>query len=165
MTDFFKLFELDAKFDLDPDELESKYLALQSKYHPDKARTEDDKIRNIKLSADINEGYKTLDSDILRAEYLMGLKNIRVNKEEDNTYPVPQHLLMEQLSLREKVFDSEAEEISAISSELKNKLNSVKEEFAGAYEKDALEFASEKTVEMRYIVKLLEEIKKLKRAA
>ena len=164
MINYFKLFELPQTFELGGDDIEKKYLSLQPRFHPDKTVDEGKKIELIKKSADINEGYKILRSDVARAEHLMDLSNIRVNKESDNSYPVPQKILMEQMELRERVFDTQNDKIKEIQKEVRAEFKAVKTEFSALYNSQDYERASEKVVKLRYMMKLMEEIKKLKHA-
>lgn len=163
MIDYFTLYNFEKSFDITPDQLEDKYLSLQSEFHPDKSTSEEEKIRNIKISADINSGYKTLKSSISRAEHLLELENIRVNKEQNNSYETPQEILLEQLELREKVFDSNKEKLKPLEKEIKSALKLSKQDFSELYKIKHWKEASEKAIKMRYLDKLLEEIKKLKR--
>lgn len=163
MISYFTLFKIPKSFGIDLDLLEDKYLRLQASNHPDKAVSEDGKIEKLKISADINHAYQILKSDMKRAEYLLEIEGVRANKESNNTYATPQKLLIEQMELRERVFDTEKDKILEIQKEVKEHLKAVKGEFSSLYSACEYESASEKVVEMSYLTKLLEEIKKLKK--
>ena len=63
----FALFGMEPVFDIDKKLLLARYIELQSRYHPDKLLERSDGAE----SAFINDCYRTLESDIDRAEYLI----------------------------------------------------------------------------------------------
>ncbi len=71
MQNFFTLFNLEERFDIDLNELDVRYFALQSQYHPDRS---DD--ANMGLL--INEGYKILQDNFERANHILELHGIFV---------------------------------------------------------------------------------------
>ena len=75
MKNFFELFALKLNFEIDEIELEKKYLDFQKQFHPDISSSAD-----IEKSIAINEAYKTLSDDFLRACYLLALKNIDIRQ-------------------------------------------------------------------------------------
>ncbi len=66
---YFEIFELDKKYNIDLNELEIKYLELMSIHHPDK----NDNIISSTMSTDINNIYNILKDDFKRATYLLSL--------------------------------------------------------------------------------------------
>ncbi len=143
------------QFSIDKSNLYSKYLNLQTLHHPDRfvKASEEEKIKALKLSADINEGYKILNDDLLRAEHLLDLAGIVVNKEKNNTYSIPKELLLEQMELREQQQENNnSEEFkNLISAKIKQAITSFEENF----DKQNLEKASEMAVRLRYLYKIL----------
>jgi molecular chaperone HscB len=160
MSNYFQIFDIQQQYFVDKDLLEAKYLQLQSQFHPDKAigKSEEDKMSALKQSADLNEAYKILNSDVPRAEYMLGLEGIRVNKEKENTYQPSQNLLIMQMELREELeaSDFDAEKFK---SEVKNKIETVKKEFSNYFDAKDYEQAAQKAMELRYLDKLRTEIK------
>lgn len=104
--DFFLLFNLPRSFALDQLQLAHTYLALQSRYHPDRAAHLDEatKTRYIEAATYINEAYHTLKYPLNRARYLLQLEGVDT-QEETNT-AMPGDFLMAQMSLREAIFDA-----------------------------------------------------------
>jgi molecular chaperone HscB len=96
MKNFFELFEIEEKFQIDLDLLEEKYLNFQRNFHPDKAG-----IAEIEKSILFNEGYDILNDDFRRAAHILKLHGIDI--EDDGKAPkVDQNTLMEIFSLQEE---------------------------------------------------------------
>jgi molecular chaperone HscB len=71
----FKLFDLPAEYLINELSLQKNYLAMQSKSHPDRARDEGDRKDKLEQSMLINEAFKILKDDYLRAVYLLELND------------------------------------------------------------------------------------------
>ncbi len=112
---YFELFNLDTTFDLDLDDLESRFRKLQKEFHPDRFVTVSEQERRIamQLTAQINEAYQTLIKPLSRGSYMLKLEDINVNDETDTKMDAS--FLMEQMELREQL------------DELKNKKHQEKE--------------------------------------
>jgi molecular chaperone HscB len=77
---YFTLFSLPMIFDLDNNEIESRYLQLQKQYHPDISP------KHKKISEEINVAYGVLSSPVERALYLVKIL-YKVNiKDESATF-------------------------------------------------------------------------------
>ncbi len=100
---YFELFNLDTTFDLDLDDLESRFRKLQKEFHPDRFVTVSEQERRIamQLTAQINEAYQTLIKPLSRGSYMLKLEDINVNDETDTKMDAS--FLMEQMELREQL--------------------------------------------------------------
>ncbi|MDX1950277.1 MAG: Fe-S protein assembly co-chaperone HscB [Rickettsiales bacterium] len=158
MLNFFEIFSLNKSYNLDKKLLYKKYLELQASSHPDKFinASEEEKIKSVKVSADINEGFKVLNDDLLRAEHLMELQGFRVNKEGNNSFKPSQKLLMEQLELREVLSFADENEKEKIFEEIENKIAETTKSFVEFFEKGDYENASEQVTRLRYLIKLVD---------
>ena len=160
----FSLFQIEQKYFIDVDDLERKYFALQMKYHPDRSagQLESDKMLLLQKSADVNEGYAILSDDVERANHLLELNKILVNKEKNNTHKPSLALLTEQMELRERASDIEsgnenkAELLSHISAEFEG----TKKEFNELFEKKNFEEAAQAAMKLKYLDKLKQELDK-----
>lgn len=76
--DYFELLNIEKKYDLDLQILEQQYFKMQIKYHPDKARSQVEKQRNLTISIDLNKAYTILKDSLTRAEYLLLLNGINI---------------------------------------------------------------------------------------
>ncbi len=99
--DFFRLFSLPSRFQIDSATLEQGYLALQEQVHPDKFShlSEAERRRSMQLATHVNEGYQTLRNPLNRARYLLSLHG--VDTQEDSNTAMPMDFLMQQMEWRE----------------------------------------------------------------
>lgn len=136
-------------FALDVGVLKKEFLQLQARAHPDRHPPEA-KHRAEATSAHINEAYKTLQSPLLRAQYLLSLKGIDVANDERAKVEDPE-LLMDVLDAREQI--EEAEEEEQLSS-LKEINDARIQESLGALERafqaDDMVTAKDETTRLRY---------------
>lgn len=160
----FDKFNYQESFELDLDDLESKYLDLQKQFHPDKLanKSKEDRINLEHNSVLINEAFEILRSPLKRAIYLLKLNGININ--DDGCKIKPDHeTLIENLELRETIFEtSDKEKLKDIKKscqkEIKIILEKSKELFnANDFEKSALEL-----IKAKYLDKSLIEIKNKK---
>lgn len=108
-------------------------------------------MKALKMSADINEGYKILNDDLLRAEHLLALSGVVVNKEKGNTYNISKELLLEQIELREQQEENNSLEFKNLISE---KIKQAAYCFEENFNKQNLEKASEAVTRWRYLMKI-----------
>jgi molecular chaperone HscB len=155
----FEQFLLPVKFQIDLSELEKKYFALQSQFHPDVSKIED-----IETSIAINEAYKILADDFRRACYLLLLAGIDIKNDEKAVRP-DFSTLEEVLELQEKI--AEISDKSAIA-ELKKKLDGEVQQLilqAMKHLEDArIETSAQILVKAKYLKKSLEDLKIRKQA-
>jgi molecular chaperone HscB len=67
----FELLNLEQRYDIDFRLLQKQYLLKQAFYHPDRASSGSNRIKNLDISMQLNEAYKILKDDYMRAEYLL----------------------------------------------------------------------------------------------
>lgn len=161
MLNHFTLFQMQPRYFIDKDELENKYFGLQMQYHPDRmiGKSEAEKIDIIKKSADINEAYEILNDDVERANHLLALNNILVNKERDNTYKPSQNLLVEQMELREKAADET--DLDKLLDHVEQEFDKTRKEFNKALIENNFESAAQKAMKLKYLDKLKIELEKM----
>ena len=72
---YFELFNLPEKFQIDLEMLQENYRAIQKEIHPDRFATssENEKVQSMIMSTQANDGYETLKSPIKRAKYILSL--------------------------------------------------------------------------------------------
>lgn len=105
--DHFARFGLPASMDLDLAALESSYMDLCRRMHPDRMIAKDTttQSRALMLSSALNEAYAQLKDERSRAEHLLRLKGGKTADEDKRT---PQAFLIEMLDLREEVEAAQA---------------------------------------------------------
>jgi molecular chaperone HscB len=147
----------DAPFAIDLAALKREFLQLQARAHPD-MHPQNDKKRAEALSARINEAYKTLQTPLLRAQYLLTLRGIEVAEDETAKVEDPE-LLMEVLDAREQIEEAQSEEDLL---EMKNtndaRIRGSEEVLSQAFEEDNIELARSEAVKLRYWVNIKESI-------
>ncbi len=106
--DFFTLFGLPRRFELDERALEAAFHDLQTEVHPDRYAhlPEADKRRSMQWATRVNEGFRTLRKPLARAMYLLELAGVDAGL-ETNTAMSPE-FLMEQMEWREAVEEARA---------------------------------------------------------
>ena len=99
--DFFRLFNLPSRFQIDSSSLEKRYLALQAQVHPDKFShlPESERRLSMQWTTRVNEGYQTLRTPLNRARYLLSLHG--VDTQEDSNTSMPHEFLIQQMEWRE----------------------------------------------------------------
>jgi molecular chaperone HscB len=99
----FELFGLPVSFDVDADDLTSRYRELQRRVHPDKFANASDQERRLSLqmTALVNEAYQTLKEPVRRGCYLLSLHGVDMNQDTDTA--MDPAFLMEQIELRENL--------------------------------------------------------------
>ena len=98
---YFELFGMPAGFVLDPGALATRYRDLQKVVHPDRYASAGEHSQRLSLQGAtlVNEAYETLKDPLKRAQYLLRLKGLEVDG-QNNTLNDPA-FLMEQMELRE----------------------------------------------------------------
>ncbi len=104
----FSLFGLPEHFEVDGDALNAAYRTVQSQAHPDRYAHAGDAERRVAMqwATRANEAYQTLRDPLKRALYLLHLRGIDVQAE--NNTAMPPAFLMQQLEWRESLADAKA---------------------------------------------------------
>ena len=101
LQNYFEIFGLPVDFAIDSQRLAEHYRELQKTIHPDRYANASDRDRRLAVqqAANINEAFHTLKSPLKRARYLLQIKGIAFD--DDNETTVDPEFLMEQMELRE----------------------------------------------------------------
>ncbi|WP_226810160.1 Fe-S protein assembly co-chaperone HscB [Candidatus Vallotia lariciata] len=99
----FELFKVPERFRLDTYALAQAYRAVQAQIHPDRFASAGDAQKRVAIqwAAHTNEVYQILKSPLRRAIYLLHLRGIEVDT-ENNTIMEPE-FLMRQVEWREQI--------------------------------------------------------------
>ncbi|MCW5196744.1 Fe-S protein assembly co-chaperone HscB [Buchnera aphidicola (Pemphigus obesinymphae)] len=100
---YFKLFDLPEKFDIEVTLLSKKFYQLQRKYHPDLFNNCSKSIKKNVLnnSTIVNKGYRTLKDPLTRAKHLLYLNGFNVISENKSIYE--KDFLIEQFNFYEEI--------------------------------------------------------------
>ncbi len=106
LPDHFELFDLPARFALDPAALDRAYRSVQSTVHPDRfasATAAEGRVA-MQWATRANEAYQTLKSPLRRAAYLCESAGVHIDAESNTAMPA--EFLMQQLKWREALGDA-----------------------------------------------------------
>ena len=100
---FFELFNLPEKFQIDTEKLQENYRSIQKEIHPDRFATssENEKMQSMIKTTQINDAYQTLKSPIKRAKYILSLHKF------NEKVTLPPDFLMQQMEWEEHLEDIE----------------------------------------------------------
>ena len=100
---YFELFNLPEKFQIDSVKLQENYRSIQKEIHPDRfaTSTENEKVQSMIKSTQVNDAYQTLKSPTKRAKYILSLHR-SVEK-----IMLPPDFLMQQMEWEEHLEDIE----------------------------------------------------------
>ena len=100
---YFELFNLPEKFQIDSVRLQENYRSIQKEIHPDRfaTSTENEKTQSMIKSTQVNDAYQTLKSPTKRAKYILSLHR-SVEK-----ITLPPDFLMQQMEWEEHLEDIE----------------------------------------------------------
>ena len=156
-VDHFARFGLPVAFDLDENELDRRYFAVQRQLHPDRFATRTARERAVSQSqaVAVNEAYETLKDPLARAEYLLQLHGVAT--EACQTISDPE-LLMEQMERREALSEIDTREaaeafLDAAGRDVAASLATI----AVAFGRGDLTAARRETTRLKYLTKLVEE--------
>lgn len=120
--DHFSLFGLPARFDLDPQALETAWRTVAAQVHPDRFATASPAERRVAMqwAARANEAYRLLRDPLLRARYLCEQAGIDLQTESNTSMDTA--FLMQQMTWREMLDDArdDADALAALQAELQD---------------------------------------------
>lgn len=83
MSNYFEVFDLPSKLQIDTASLEKQFYTLSRKLHPDRFASKPAAEQEAALaqSSLLNDGYRTLKDPILRTQYLLKLEGIELEEQ------------------------------------------------------------------------------------
>ncbi|GLT38517.1 hypothetical protein SLA2020_127610 [Shorea laevis] len=159
-VDYFQIFGLERKYDIEVDSLEGKYKGWQKKLHPDLVHSKSEKERGFaaEQSARVIDAYHTLTKPLSRATYILRLEGIDVNEEETIFDP---ELLAEIMEIREAVEEArDSQVLNQIRSQMEEKLEELAKSFGKAFHSQKFDEAVACIRRMTYYQRVNEEILK-----
>src|SRR5215470_9916156 len=136
--DYFEVFGLPQLLGIDAASLEKTFHELSRKYHPDYFTTASasEKTQAVRMTALLNDAYRTLRHPIRRVEYLLTLYGFKSDGSK-----VPKALLMEVFEINEQLEEVKAgrasvEEVDSLRAQIKEK----RERFDNELEKASLDW-------------------------
>jgi molecular chaperone HscB len=121
--DYFEVFGLPRILGIDLSSLEKTFHELSRRYHPDYFSTAPaaEKTKAVRMTALLNDAYRTLRHPVRRVEYLLSLHGFKSDGSK-----VPQSLLMEVFEINEQLEEvksgrASAEETDSLRAQIKEK--------------------------------------------
>ncbi len=165
-SNFFEIFDVPVGYQIDLDQVQQRYRDLQKAVHPDKFVNASDHEKRISMQQTswLNEAFNTLKQPVERAIYLLKLKQVDLNMENETTMDMA--FLMEQMEMREalsnvRTKDDPLSELGVFSAQIKNKMQTLVEGFSTSYEADQLDDAKEWIRKMQFVQKAKNEVNEL----
>jgi molecular chaperone HscB len=163
---YFQLFDVPVSFEVDLDLVQQHYMDLQKAVHPDKfvnASAQEKRI-SMQQTSRINEALNTLKQPVDRALYLLKLKDMDINFENETTMDAA--FLMEQMEMREALSEVREKndplaELDRIGDELRTRSKKMMSDFSSCYEEDRLDDARELIRKMQFTQKAKKEVDEL----
>ncbi|MFT5118796.1 MAG: molecular chaperone HscB [Kiritimatiellia bacterium] len=163
---YFQLLSIPQQYTVDNTLLSDCYRQLQKQFHPDKfaSKPANEQRLAVQFAAYINTAYQTLQSSILRAEYLLLLADEEVNHQ--STTISDGQFLMLQMQWRESLADIVAlEDLSMAEDQLDRLGVVVKQEvidlelsFEQQYSAQDMAEAKKTVAKLHFVTKMLSEI-------
>ncbi|RMZ90836.1 hypothetical protein DV736_g1941, partial [Chaetothyriales sp. CBS 134916] len=142
-----------SSFAIDLPTLRREFLALQSRFHPDKYDASSTTHgRALVLSSLINNAYRTLSDPLLRAQYLLNLLyGIDVTSEDNSQFQIDQGTLMEVMDAQEAVEEAQStDEVNRLKEENRQRMDEAIGKIGEAFEHDDQEEATRECVRLKY---------------
>ncbi|KGD87856.1 co-chaperone HscB [Achromobacter sp. RTa] len=159
--DHFSLFGLPARFDLDPQALETAWRAVAAQVHPDRYATASPAERRVAMqwAARANEAYRLLRDPLLRARYLCEQAGVDLQTESNTS--MDGAFLMQQMTWREMLDDArgDAAALAALQAELQQARASMRDTLGRLLDEERdYAAAGLKVREWMFVEKLAEEL-------
>jgi molecular chaperone HscB len=154
---YFQLLGINESFDIDLQDLASNYKKLQIQTHPDKNinASPHEKRLSIQTSAYINQAYNVLRDCTKRAQYLLEIKNIEINDEQDTIND--SEFLAHQLELHEELeysMSNDKESCEDFLTKIKKYEKELFEDFSRQYLELDYQNAKESVLKMKFYRRL-----------
>ncbi len=169
---YFDLFGLPQRFDVDKKQLLQGYRKLQREFHPDSYANKNHSEQRLaeQFSAYINTAYQTLASTVLRAKYLLSLSGFEVDK--DKMTIADTQFLLKQMQWREQLADiaqsdtsvASVDSLSALVDEVTSQEQVLIVSFTQWYQRNDFSQAMECVAKLHFVDKIQCEIERLEDA-
>jgi molecular chaperone HscB len=111
MSDYFEVFGLPRKLQVDLEALQRRFYELSRRHHPDfhQGAGAEAQAQALEASALVNRAYRALRDPVARVEYLIALEEGREVREETTAKPkAPMDLLAEMLEVQEALEEAKS---------------------------------------------------------
>lgn len=166
-SNFFELFDHPVSYQVDFNKIQQHYMELQKQVHPDKfaSASDQEKCLSMQQTSWLNEALATLKDDVLRASYLLKLKGLDINLENETT--VDMTFLMQQLDVRERLENIDRstpeslDELDEMEKQVKLENTDIMAAFSQSYQDSNFDEAREWISKLQFLQKTKKEISKI----
>lgn len=158
-ADHFRRLGLPARYELDPADLQKRYVAFQQRLHPDRFARKSPKERALaeQHTVSLNEAYETLKDPLRRGAYLLQRAGRIAPTAEARTIDDPE-LLMETMERREALSEAaDVARVAALTEEAAEEEKKALDALGAAFSADDLDRATNLLTRLRYLRKFAEE--------
>ena len=129
---YFELFEIPVKLEINSRDLSQKFFELSRKYHPDYFinKSGEEQTDALEKSALLNKAYRSFQNPDETIKYVLQLKGLL---EEEEKYQLPPDFLMEVLEINEQLMN--AEDDPGVKSNLQLAIGNMQNEIYGPVQK------------------------------
>lgn len=163
---YFELFGLPPKFDLDTAQLHAAQQHLQSAFHPDRHVNASERARrvSVQMASWINQAYETLRDPVKRSRYLLVISGAELPDESATTSDTA--FLMEQIELREAIDACRASEqaltqCEKIEATLEQRAADLADDFVQCFTRGELDAAAQHSRKMQFIQRIQQQLSEL----
>ena len=163
---FFEIFSLPARWEIEQSVLDKKFRTLQLTFHPDRYANKNDfeKRLAVQTASTINQAYETLSSPLLRAQYLLKLEGFDADQESHITSDG--QFLMQQMLLREALSDAKdsanpKDALVSLSIEAQQAAAKIQADFAEYFNTKEYNQAFDALAKMQFACKFVSDISRL----
>ena len=154
----FQKFHLATEFQINLSELETNYLLLQQKFHPDTAIDQTEAEINSIL---INQAYQILKNPTTRAICLLQLQGIDIDDDHCIIKPSQENLVLV-MELREEILDNKNNPIAIglIKQKIKKLIADEMPQVSNLLIQKQYQIAAQKLIKIKYLDKIIIDLKK-----
>lgn len=163
---YFQVFDLPESFEIDQQKLKHQYQQLQRQCHPDKYAGKSSQQQRLaeQYTVFLNQAYTTLESPMLRAEYLLSLQGVESNLA--NTTHRDSEFLMEQMELQEALEEvrqsaNQHQLLEGLVADIDDRFQALQDKFAEEFKKGAYNEALGTLAKMHFFNKLQKQADRL----
>lgn len=160
-TNPYNIFRTEKSFILNFDDLEQKYLKLQSIFHPDKFINADSNQKQISIgeSSKINNAYNLLMNNVDRVKILLDFYGYKQDDAVGKSFKDPD-LLEEIMDLQSKCMSIEHQnEKQKVKSEIKLQISSLEDEIEKNIKEKLFSKAQVLSIKLSYLEKIKRDLK------
>lgn len=155
---YFQIFELPVRYEIDTGVLAQRYRALQRAFHPDKfaTRSSREQMLSMQYATQINEANATLRDPVLRAAYLLKLAGAEADPEQtigDSDFLMQQMLLRERLEAVREAADTQTA-LDTLSREVATLFSDQQRQFSSTLAANALDKAQIALQKLQFLARL-----------